>query len=148
MSLTGSSFFGDIFADAGGIHRCDADGVRRVRLQLLQDDARLLPSNLRLFTGNTSAVRLVFTSEKHSSLSELSDRWLTHEEERHRWQTQMRETFAASCQIKSLFVFVFNVCYMFECFDWSWQMASSHCHQVLRWLKGDCLIIGIFVVLL
>lgn len=129
MSLTGSSFFGDIFADAGGIHRCDADGVRRVRLQLLQDDARLLPSNLRLFTGNTSAVRLVFTSEKPSSLSELSDRWLTHEEERHRWQTQMRETFAASCQIKSLFVF--NVCYMFECFDWSWQMASSHCHQVL-----------------
>lgn len=113
MSLTGSSFFGDIFADAGSIHRCDADGVRRVGLQLLQDDARLLPSNLRLFTGNMSAVRLVFTPEKHSSLLELSDRWLTHEEERHRWQIQMRETFAASCEIRSLSVFVFNVCYMF-----------------------------------
>lgn len=139
MSLTGFSFFGDIFADAGGIHRCDTDGVRRVRLQLLQDDARLLPSNLRLFTGNTSAVRLVFTSEKHSSLSELSDRWLTHEEERHRWQTQMRETFAASCQIKSLFVF--NVCYMVMAGGFFPLSPSA-------WLKGDCLIIGIFVVLL
>lgn len=58
-------------------------------------------------------MRLVFTSEKHSNLSELSDRWLTHEEERHKWQTQMRETFAASYEIKSIFVFVFNVCYMF-----------------------------------
>lgn len=56
ISLTGSSFAGDVSADAGGVHGGHSDGVLSVGLQLLQGDAGLLPSNLRLFTGNMSAV--------------------------------------------------------------------------------------------
>lgn len=58
MSLTGLSFARDVCAHAAGIHGGHGDRVQRVGIQLLQDDAGLLPSNLRLFTGNMSAVRL------------------------------------------------------------------------------------------
>lgn len=54
--LTGLSFSSDVFADASGIHGGHVDGVQSVRVQLLQDDAGLLPSNLCLLTRNMPAV--------------------------------------------------------------------------------------------
>lgn len=55
-TLTGSSFARDVFAGPGGVHGGYSDGVLSVGIQLLQGDAGLLPSDLRLFTGNMSAV--------------------------------------------------------------------------------------------
>lgn len=66
QALTGSSIARDVFADAGGIHGSHGDRVLSVGLQLLQDDAGLLPSNLRLFTGNVSPVSVCQCPPKRS----------------------------------------------------------------------------------
>lgn len=55
VALTGSPVAGDVFLDARRIDGGHGDRVLGVGLQLLQDDAGLLPSDLRLFTGNEPA---------------------------------------------------------------------------------------------
>ena len=57
QTLTGFPVGGDVFAGAGGMRGHHGDGVLGVGLQLLQDSAGLLPSDLDLFTRDMSAVR-------------------------------------------------------------------------------------------